>query len=50
MRIHYGAGYRMYFVQHGLEIIVLLAGGDKSTQDHDIQTTIKPAGELKQAQ
>jgi putative addiction module killer protein len=37
-------------VQQGLEIIVLLAGGDKSTQDHDIQTAIKLARELKEEQ
>jgi putative addiction module killer protein len=48
MRIHYGAGYRLYFVQRGLEIIVLLAGGDKSTQTNDIKTALKLAKELKE--
>ena len=36
MRIHYGPGYRLYFVQAGSRLIVLLCGGDKSTQDADI--------------
>ena len=33
MRIFYGPGYRVYFVRRGSELIVLLCGGDKSTQD-----------------
>ena len=36
MRIDYGPGYRVYFLQRGLLLIVLLCGGDKSTQDRDI--------------
>ena len=36
MRIDYGAGYRVYFTRHGALIVVLLCGGDKSTQDKDI--------------
>ena len=36
MRIHFGPGYRVYLVRRGLEVIVLLGGGDKSTQEHDI--------------
>ena len=37
MRIHYGSGFRVYFVQRGKELIILLAGGDKNSQEKDIQ-------------
>jgi putative addiction module killer protein len=46
MRIHYGPGYRVYFVQHGEALTVLLAGGDKSTQGSDIQTALALAKEI----
>lgn len=36
MRIDYGPGYRVYFVQRGATIVVLLCGGDKRSQDRDI--------------
>ena len=36
MRIHYGPGYRVYFKDTGKEIILLLCGGDKTTQQEDI--------------
>ena len=38
LRIHYGPGYRVYFQKRGNTIIVLLCGGDKSTQAKDIKT------------
>lgn len=38
LRIHYGPGYRVYFQRRGVMIIVLLCGGDKSTQAKDIKT------------
>lgn len=37
LRIHLGAGWRVYFVQLGKEVIVLLAGGSKRTQKADIK-------------
>ncbi len=46
MRIHYGPGYRVYFVQQGLEIVILLAGGDKSTQSKDIKSALELAKQL----
>lgn len=46
MRIHCGPGYRVYFVQRGLEVVILLAGGDKGTQDKDIKTALKLARQV----
>ena len=46
MRIHYGPGYRVYFAQRGMELVILLAGGDKSTQSKDINTALQLAREL----
>ena len=46
MRIHYGPGYRVYFVQRGLELVILLAGGDKSTQPKDIRSALDMARQL----
>ena len=40
LRIDYGAGYRVYFIQKGETLVLLLAGGDKRTQSHDIQVAI----------
>ena len=47
MRIHYGPGYRVYFVQRGEEVVVLLCGGDKSSQSADIASAKKLASELE---
>jgi len=46
LRIDYGPGYRVYFVQRGQALIILLAGGDKRTQDKDINSAIKLSREV----
>ena len=46
MRIFYGPGYRVYFVQRGSELIVQLCGGDKSTQCADIEEAKAMAQEI----
>ena len=48
MRIHVGAGYRVYYKQVGMEIFLLLAGGDKSTQQRDIETALELARKIKE--
>ena len=43
LRIDYGPGYRVYFKRTGRELVVLLAGGDKSSQAKDIKTALRLA-------
>ena len=47
MRVHTGKGYRMYFMQDGDRVYILLAGGDKSSQQKDIEVAIALAKERK---
>ncbi|MHB8789043.1 MAG: type II toxin-antitoxin system RelE/ParE family toxin [Desulfobulbaceae bacterium] len=46
MRIHYGPGYRVYFVKRGEMLVILLAGGDKNSQSKDIATAINLAQQI----
>jgi putative addiction module killer protein len=50
MRVDVGSGCRVYFVRKGVEVYVLLMGGDKSTQKRDIQLALAMARKLKQEQ
>jgi len=47
MREHFGPGWRMYFVKKGSTVIVMLGGGDKSSQQTDIRNAIKLAESLE---
>ena len=47
LRIHYGPGYRVYFVRRGPAVVVLLCGGDKKTQHADIAKAKKLADKLE---
>ncbi|MBK8286397.1 MAG: type II toxin-antitoxin system RelE/ParE family toxin [Ahniella sp.] len=46
LRVDHGPGYRLYFTRRGLEVIILLCGGDKSTQARDIETAHELAARL----
>lgn len=46
LKIDHGPGYRLYFTQRGHTLVLLLCGGDKSTQKDDIKRAIKLAAEL----
>ena len=50
IKIDYGSGYRVYYTERGEEIIVLLCGGDKSTQQSDIETARKLAAQFGQGE
>ena len=46
LRVDYGPGYRVYFVRWGAEVIILLCGGDKRTQERDISRAKALAAEV----
>ena len=46
LRITYGPGYRVYFVQRGAVLVILLCGGDKGSQDRDIRNAKSLAKEV----
>jgi putative addiction module killer protein len=46
LRIDYGPGCRVYFIRRGRELVILLAGGDKRTQNRDIKTAMELARNL----
>lgn len=48
MREHFGAGWRMYYVQRGSTVIVMLGGGAKSTQAADIAKAIKLSARIEE--
>ena len=46
MRVHYGPGYRLYFVRRGQVIVVMLNAGEKSTQKRDMRRALNLAAQL----
>lgn len=48
MREHFGSGWRMYYIQRGETLIVMLGGGDKSTQSADITKAVKLAAKMEE--
>jgi putative addiction module killer protein len=48
LKIDFGPGYRVYFGQQGEELVIILAGGDKASQDRDIKAAKKMWGEWKE--
>jgi len=50
MRIHYGPGYRIYFIRRRSTVYLLLGGGDKSTQSRDIERALEAAKDIKETE
>lgn len=48
LKIDFGPGYRVYYTQRGQRLFLLLIGGDKSTQQKDIEAAIRLAGNFKE--
>jgi putative addiction module killer protein len=49
LRIHHGPGYRVYFEQHGNEVVLLLCGGEKHSQQKDIETALQLTKEWRKS-
>ena len=49
MRIHFGPGYRVYFARRGSDVVILLAGGDKSSQGKDIKAALRAARQIRES-
>lgn len=49
MRIHYGPGYRVYFIRRCSTVYLLLGGGDKSTQSRDIELALEAAKDIRES-
>lgn len=50
LRLHFGPGYRVYYARHGTSWILLLCGGDKSSQQQDIETAKRYLRDWKEQQ
>lgn len=50
MRFHFGPGYRVYYLHHGETVVMLLIGGDKSTQATDIAKAKRLAAQIREEQ
>ncbi len=48
MRVHFGPGYRLYFTRRGGVLVIMLAGGDKSSQARDIKRARRIAAEVRE--
>ena len=48
LRINYGPGYRVYYIHRGMRYVLLLAGGDKSTQKNDIAKAQRLAAQYQE--
>ncbi|MDD4929917.1 MAG: type II toxin-antitoxin system RelE/ParE family toxin [Gallionella sp.] len=48
LREHFGPGWRMYYIQRGLVLVVMLGGGDKATQTSDIARAVKLAATIEE--
>ena len=48
MREHFGPGWRMYYARHGQVVVIMLGGGDKSTQPTDIAKVMRRAATLEE--